>query len=152
MRRIAQQLTQDECVGILENAYRGFLSVNGDGGYPYSVPMNFVYSDGHLYFHCAKEGHKTDAVRRSDKVCFTVLDNPVREPDNWWYHVKSVICFGKARIIDDDAERDLRLRKLGAKYFPEGYDLDGEMRRNGPRADVIDFTILHVTGKRVKER
>ena len=76
MRRSKQALPEEECLRILACGYRGFLSVIGDGGYPYTVPINFVFEDGKLYFHCAKEGHKLDALRACDKACFTVLDEP----------------------------------------------------------------------------
>lgn len=152
MRRFKQQLSEGECINILKNAYRGFLSVIGDGGYPYSIPINFVLGDGKLYFHCAKEGHKMDAVRSCDKSCFTVIDNPQKEPGDWWYHVNSVICFGRITIMEDDAEKDKYLRLLGAKYFPEGYDIEKDMANNAPRANVLEFTIEHCTGKRVREK
>ena len=80
MRRFKQQLPEDECSAILNTAYRGFLSVIGDNGYPYTVPINYVYVDGILYFHCAAEGHKLDALCVCDKACFTVIDTPEREP------------------------------------------------------------------------
>lgn len=152
MRRFRQQLTQEECQAILKRAYRGFLSVNGDNGYPYTIPMNFVYDDGHIYFHSALEGHKIDALRSSSNACFTVIDEPVKEDNDWWFNVKSVICFGKVSIIDMTDERTARLRQLGEKYFPEGYDIDSDLIKNGPRAAVLDFRIVHVTGKRVKEK
>ena len=104
MRRFKQATKPQENITILQTAYRGFLSVIGDGGYPYTVPMNFVYDDGRVYFHCAKEGHKLDAIRACDKACFTVLDNPVKEPGDWWFHVTSVICFGRMRIVEGGIE------------------------------------------------
>lgn len=152
MRRFKQQLPDEESISILRSAYRGFLSVIGDGGYPYSVPINFVYADGKLYFHCAKEGHKLDAIRRCDKACFTVLDNPEKEPDSWWYHVRSVICFGRIRLVEDADEKDQRLRQLGGKYFPDGYDIDADMLKNAPRTELLEFSIEHFTGKRVREK
>ena len=152
MRRFRQQLPDEECIRILENGYRGILSVVGDGGYPYGLPINYYYEHGKLYFHCAQEGHKLDAVRACDKACFTVLDEPVREPGDWWYHVKSVICFGRIREIDDDAERLSSLRKLGRKYFPETYDFEADLTRNGPRAAILALTIEHCTGKAVREK
>lgn len=152
MRRFRQQLPDEESISILRSAYRGFLSVIGDGGYPYSVPINFVYEDGKLYFHCAKEGHKLDAIRRCDKACFTVLDNPEKEPDSWWYHVRSVICFGRIRLVEDVVEKEQRLRQLGGKYFPDGYDIDADMLKNAPRAELLEFSIEHFTGKRVREK
>ena len=152
MRRSKQALPEEECFRILGNAYRGFLSVNGDGGYPYSVPINFVFEDGKLYFHCAKEGHKLDAIRVCDKACFTVLDEPEKEPGDWWYHVKSVICFGRVGIVDDEQERMDRLRSLAGKYFPAGYDTESDILRNGPKAEILAFTIEHISGKAVREK
>ncbi len=152
MRRFKQQLPEEECRVILETAYRGFLSVIGDGGYPYTVPINFVYAEGVLYFHCAVEGHKLDAIRTSDKACFTVIGTPEKEPGDWWYNVRSVICFGRVRIVEEAEEKDKRLRQLGKKYFPEGYDMELDMQRNAARAVVLAFHIEHCTGKRVKEK
>ena len=152
MRRHKQQLPEEECFAILEKAYRGFLSVIGEGGYPYTIPINFVYVNGHIYFHSALERHKMDAIRECDKACFTVIDDPVREPDDWWYHVRSVICRGCISVVEDDAERLAKLRLLGGKYFPQDYDMAGDIRKNGPRAAVLDFRIEHVSGKQVREK
>ena len=151
MRRFKQQLPDEECVAILNEAYRGFLSVVGDGGYPYTIPVNFVYADGHIYFHCALEGHKVDALKACDKACFTVIDQPVQEPSDWWYHVRSVVCFGQVSLVEDAKEHLSRLRMIGRKYFPAGYDMEGDIQRNGPRAAILDLRIEHITGKRVKE-
>ncbi len=152
MRRFKQQLPEEECTAILETAYRGFLSVIGDGGYPYTVPINFFYKEGKLYFHCAREGHKLDALQACDKACFTVIDEPQKEPEDWWYHVRSVICFGRIHIVDDEEERHSLLRQLGKKYFPEGYDMESDMRRNAGHARVLAFSIEHMSGKRVREK
>jgi len=152
MRRFKQELPEQECQEILTKAYRGFLSVIGDGGYPYALPINFVYADGHIWLHSALEGHKIDAIKACDKACFTVIDNPVKEENDWWYHVKSVICFGRIHLVTDEAEHTTRLRQLGAKYFPDGYDIDADMMKNGPRAAVLDFEIEHMSGKKVREK
>ena len=93
-----------------------------------------------------------DAIRKCDKACFTVIDDPVKEEGDWWYHVRSVICFGRIRIVSEDAERVMRLRQLGAKYFPEGYDIDSDLEKNGPRAAVLVFEVDHMSGKRVREK
>ncbi|MBR1926471.1 MAG: pyridoxamine 5'-phosphate oxidase family protein [Bacteroidales bacterium] len=152
MRRSKQALPLTECQDILDRAYRGFLSVIGDGGYPYSFPINFYHEDGKVYFHSALEGHKIDALRACEKACFTVLDEPVREPGDWWYHVKSVICFGRLREITDETLHDETLRKFGRKYFPgEGY-LEKEMAASARHAAVLELTIEHITGKAVREK
>ena len=152
MRRFKQALSAEECQEILAKGYRGFLSVIGDGGYPYALPINYLYADGHLWFHCALEGHKMDAIKACDKACFTVIDEPVREKDDWWYHVRSVICFGRIHVVEDDARRMAMLRRLGEKYFPDGYDIAADMKKNGSRAAVLDLEIEHMSGKRVREK
>lgn len=151
MRRFKQQLPQDECCDILKRSYRGYLSVNGDDGYPYTIPVNFIYIDNHIYFHSALSGHKIDAINKSPKACFTVIDEPVKEKDDWWYHVRSVISFGKIQIVDNEEDRMKYLRLFGEKYFPDNYDLEKELLQSGPHAAVLDFTIEHITGKQVKE-
>ena len=152
MRRYKQQLTEEECIGILDGGYRGVLSVIGDGGYPYAIPINYVFFDGKLYFHCARSGHKLDAIRACDKACFTVLDEPVKEPGEWWYHVRSVICFGRIHIVTDGQEKESILWRLGSKYFPAGYDIGADLVRNGPNAEVLEMVPEHISGKRVREK
>ena len=152
MRRFKQQLSDDECLDILKKSPRGVLAVLGDGGYPYTIPLDFVYENGKLYFHCAKEGHKLDAIRACDKVSFCVLTEGVKEPDSWWYHINSVICFGKIKIVDDPALKDAKLRLLGLKYFPANYDLEADMTKNAPHAEVLELTVEHITGKKVREK
>lgn len=151
MRRIKQQLTTEECEAMLKEAYRGFLSVNGDNGYPYTIPVNFIYMNNHIYFHSAIAGHKIDSINKSSKACFTIINEPVKEQNDWWFHVSSVICFGQIHIIDKESERIEILRAFGGKYFPSDYDINKELMQNGPHAAVLDFTIEHITGKRVKE-
>lgn len=151
MRRYKQQTSEDECADILNKAMRGTLAVLGDDDYPYTVPLNFVYDDGHIYFHCAKEGHKLSAIRKHEKASFCVLSEGVREENDWWYHFTSVIAFGRIREITDEKEKDKRLRMLGSKYFPTAEYLEKEMQQASSRALVLDLKIEHMTGKRVRE-
>jgi nitroimidazol reductase NimA-like FMN-containing flavoprotein (pyridoxamine 5'-phosphate oxidase superfamily) len=152
MRRFKQQMTVEDCVVLLQRVKRGVLAVLGDGGYPYTVPMDFVYNDGHLYFHCAKEGHKLDAIRSCDKASFCVLGEGVKEPDSWWLHFESVVCFGRVYVVEEASRTDALLRLLGAKYFPQGYDMEADMSKNAPNALVLDLQIEHLSGKRVREK
>ena len=152
MRRIKQQMNSEECIALLRRAPRGVLAVLGDGGYPYTVPLDFLYADGRLYFHCAREGHKIDAIRHCGKASFCVLGEGVKEPGSWWYHFESVVCFGRIAIVGDPARADALLRQLGAKYFPQGYDLEADMQKNAPRALVLELQIDHMSGKHVREK
>lgn len=151
MRRFKQQLPMEECEVVLEKAYRGFLSVNGDDGYPYTMPVNFLYHDRHIYFHSAVKGYKMDAVKRSSKACFTVINDPVKEENDWWFHVESVICFGQITVVEDNCERIEKLRLFGKKYFPHDYDIEKELEQNVSHVALLDFSIEYLTGKKVKE-
>ena len=151
MRRFKQQLSEEECLEILKTAKRGVLAVLGDEGYPYAVPLDFVYEDGKIYFHCAKEGHKLDAILQEPKCSFCVLSDGVPEPDSWWFHFSSVISFGKITIMEDPEAIREKLILLGRKYMPTEEEIQTDILKNGPRAHVLELTIEHMTGKRVKE-
>ena len=81
MRRNRQQLSRERCEEILSRATSGVLAVLGDEGYPYAVPLSYVYSEGKFYFHCARQGHKLDAIRREPKASFCVIDE---RPSRSW--------------------------------------------------------------------
>ena len=152
MRRIKQQLSAEECEEILREQPRGVLSVLGEDGYPYGVPIDFLYQDGRLYFHGAREGHKIDALAACDKACLTVLDEGVRQEGEWWLTFRSVICFGRCHVVDDDETRLSVLRTLGMKYIPTTEEMEATMARSAARTAVLEMEIDHMTGKLVKEK
>ena len=151
MRRFKQQLTDAECEEILRHEPRGVLAVLGDDGYPYAVPLDFVYEDGKIYFHCAGEGHKIDAIKRCDKASFCVTDAGERPEGQWWRIFRSVIAFGRVRILEDREEVLSRVRSLGLKFAGPEY-VEKELQRDGKRVQCLEFTIEHMTGKRVNEK
>lgn len=83
MRRNKQAVSREGCVQILKTENRGVLSVVGDEGYPYAIPMNFYYEEKEekLYFHCAREGHKIDAIKNVIKYALPhgIVDTARRE-------------------------------------------------------------------------
>ena len=153
MRRHKQEVGRDVCVRILDEEKRAVLSVNGDDGYPYAVPINFWYDSeaDKIYFHCAKAGHKLDAIMRDDKVCFTVYNTGYHKED-WSYYVTSVIVFGRARVMTDEAVMREKIRKFGLKYYPTAPEVDEEIRRDFDRVNFVEITIEHMTGKLVHEK
>ena len=118
MRRFKQQIPNEECIEILKNEPRGVLSVLGDNGYPYGVPMDHWYSeiDGKLYFHSGKKGHKIDAMLRHPKASFCVYDEGIRENGNWYLTIRSVIVFGKIEVVEDRKKIYDIARKLSHKF------------------------------------
>lgn len=152
MRRLGQQLSQEECIDILINEPRGVLAVLGDDDYPYTVPVSHVYVDGKIYFHGSKTGHKNDAIKKHSKVSYCVIDKGLKEKDSWWYTFRSVIAFGKITTLTDSAEKIDRLTHLGNKFFPTPEDTEDEIDRLLDRTEVFEITIEHMTGKVVQEK
>ena len=152
MRRFKQQLSEDRCIVILKTEKRGVLALNGDGGYPYTVPLSFVYEDGKIYFHSAVEGHKIDAITKDSRASFCVLCETEQDSDGWSYYVDSVVAFGKIAVITGEADRTDKLRKLGLKYFPTAEMVESDLQKNAARALVLALEIEHMTGKHVHER
>ena len=50
----------EACEEVLGRGTAGVLAVAGDEGYPYAVPLSYVYDAAHsaVYFHSALCGHK----------------------------------------------------------------------------------------------
>jgi len=154
MRRFKQAVSEAECKAILKEEKRGVFSVIGDEGYPYSLPINFIYDEeeGRIYFHGAKEGHKVDAIRSCDKVCFTTWDKGFKKEGHWEWNVTSVIVFGRARLIEDRALTEEKARKLALKYFPTAEEAEEELGRSINRMQLFAIDIEHMTGKLVNEK
>lgn len=152
MRRTKQQIPQDECDKLLLSCSNGVLAVHGDDGFPYAVPMSYVYADNKIILHCAKSGHKIDAIRNNPKVSFCVVaqDNVVQETFSTDY--LSVIVFGKAHILEDDEEKKEAIRKLADKYcadIPKERH-EQEIRSDFPALCMVVIDIEHMTGKESK--
>ena len=153
MVRFKQQIGEEECLCILKEEKRGVLSVLGDGGYPYGMPINHYYceEDGKIYFHGGMQGHKIDALRRCDKASFCVYDEGYREEGDWALHIKSVIVFGRVEFIED-RETIYRLSaELSRKFTQDEAYIQGELDRSGPRTLMFALVPEHMTGKLVKE-
>ena len=151
MRRHAQQLSQAECEQILREATCGVLAVQGDDGYPYTVPVNHVYEEGKLAFHCARQGHKIDAMKASNKVSYCVYDQGTRIGDDWPLHFKSVIVFGKVEFIEDRETIYRISAELSHKFTHDEAYIQKEIDRSGPRTLMFALTPEHISGKKVKE-
>lgn len=154
MRRFGQQLTDDECVEILEREKRGVLSVIGDGGYPYGIPLDHWYcrENGRIYFHGARVGHKVDAIRAHDKVCYTVRDaGTPHAPDGWDLDFESVVVFGRMREVEDREEALRACRALCRKFTDDEAYIEREIEKASSRVLVLELAPEHMTGKRVNE-
>lgn len=151
--RKKQSLSREECIRILKTEKRGVLSVNGDDGYPYGLPINHYYSeaDGKLYFHSGKTGHKTDALLRDSRVSFCVYDSGYRKEGEWALNIKSVIVFGRVEILDDHNKAIRICRELSYSFTDDREYIENEISRFGAGVLVFALTPEHMTGKQVRE-
>ena len=158
MRRNKQELSKQECESVLKRGTSGVLALLGDGGYPYAVPLSYVYADGRFFFHCAKTGHKLDAIRKEEKASFCVTDQDRIVPEKFTTCFRSVIAFGKVRILEEENEIRNAIEKLAVKYSPEesGASREAEIERDFSILCMLEFIVEHMSGKEavelVKER
>lgn len=152
MRRSKQQLTEAENIEILKQGTYGVLSVAGEDGYPYGVPVNYVYEDGKIYIHGANAGHKIDAIRRNPKVTFCVVDKSDVIKEEYTTRYRSVIAFGKARIVADECEILAAAEKLAIRFWPEDTKehRDRVIHNDIKVLGIIEIELEHVTGKQQK--
>lgn len=142
-----------ECIGVLENEIRGVLSVLGDDGYPYGMPMNHFYNrdDGKIYFHCGKAGHRLDALKRDNKVSFCTYDSGTRDEGEWAFKVKSVIVFGRIEIVDS-MERIIEITsKLSRRFTTDEEYIRKEIEMYGTETLLLVLSPEHICGKLVTE-
>lgn len=152
MRRKNQALSEEECVAVLRRGTSGVLAAAGEDDYPYAVPLSYVYCDFKLYFHCAKVGHKLEAIARNPKVSFCVIDQDQVVPEKYTTYFRSVIVFGKARILNEAGEKRAALEKLAERYSPE-YP-EGRKAEIDQLLDVVNMVEIQIeamTGKEAKE-
>ena len=153
MRRFKQEISREVCIRILETEKRGVLSMLGDFGYPYGIPMNHWYNpeDGKIYFHGAKAGHKIDAIARCDKVSYCVWDAGYRKEGEWALNVNSVIVFGRIRLVTDEEKARMIGTQLYRKFSDDEEALRRELQNALPRVQCLELTIDHMSGKLVNE-
>lgn len=153
MRRKRQLLDDKESITILEKGTAGVLALSGDEDYPYAVPISYVYNNSKLYFHSAVTGHKIDAVKNSDKASFCVIDQDYIMPEEYTTYYKSVIAFGRIRILEDESEKRAAIELLAKKYHPadtrEGRTYT--INEAWTRMCLLELEIEHMTGKAAKE-
>lgn len=149
MRRKRQLLADSESIEILNRGTSGVLALSGDDDYPYAVPLSYVYDDSKIYFHSAAAGHKIDALKKCGKASFCVIDRDNIIPEKYTTYYRSVIAFGKIRIMKDEEEIKKAVERLAVKYYPE----DSEAHRNEiinkelKALCMLEFSVKHLTGK-----
>ena len=153
MRRKKQALSREESLQVLRRGTSGVLAVSGDGGYPYAVPLSYVCDGDKIFFHCARMGHKLDAIARNEKVSFCVIDQDQIVQEEYTSYFRSVIVFGRARILQDDGERRRALGLLAARYSPDQAQAQRlhAVEKELGAVCMLELAIEHMSGKEAVE-
>ncbi|MFC1974992.1 pyridoxamine 5'-phosphate oxidase family protein [Chloroflexota bacterium] len=150
LRRDDREITDQTTIEtILHRAGVGRLGLAVDNT-PYVVPLNYIYHNGAIYFHCADEGRKIEMLKANPRVCFEVDEHygTVRsnKPTPHSTNYASVIVFGQAKIVDDLPQKFEALQALLDKYAPGRHYRP--MRLNEARTvTVVKISLEAMTGK-----
>ncbi|MBW2527786.1 MAG: pyridoxamine 5'-phosphate oxidase family protein [Deltaproteobacteria bacterium] len=150
MRRVRDEAWMRQ---LLADEEVGHLGLAADGQ-PYVVPLNYAYIDDKIVIHCATKGRKVDLVRQAGACCFAVN----RHPDRIRYHAEkrchyryhSVLAFGRARYVEDGAERLEWLTRF-RDYFSErlGRTIPPEIdRETAEKVGIIVIEVDELTGRK----
>lgn len=152
MRRKKQLLPEEEAIAILKEGTSGVLALSGDDGYPYAVPISYVYEGGKLWFHCAKSGHKLDAIRREPKASFCVIAQDKVVPEEYTTYFRSVIAFGTIRVLEGEEMRPA-IERLALKYSPLESEESRreEIEKTWKALCILELEVEHLTGKEAIE-
>ena len=123
---LPRKMRRDDCRMPLEAVEQylrtetwGVLSVHGDNGFPYGVPMNYVWENGTVLLHATSENsHRLDALERDNRVCFTVVPEHTLDRDRWTTVYRSIIVFGTAEIIRSPEEIFAAMRSFMGQLAP----------------------------------
>lgn len=153
MRRKRQELSREETEAILKRGTSGVLALAEEGGFPYAVPLSYVYSGGKLYFHCAKSGRKLDLICQNPRASFCVIDQDQIVPEKFTTYFRSAIVFGALRVMEDGPEKREAIDKLTVKYAPDSSAAgrQEEIDREWSALCMLEMEISHMTGKEAIE-
>ncbi len=118
-------------------------------GEPYVVPVNYVYADGTVVFHCAFQGKKINFIRANPRACFVVGRQTGEVSDHEGAtscHVDndSVICYGTARVIEDEEERWRALNAFNRRFHPE---VEAISRDRVEKCCAVEIRVAEMTGR-----
>ncbi len=154
IKKKKNEISLDAAKQLLHNSRRGVLAMYGMEGYPYSIPINYFYKEeaNKIYFHGARVGHKVDAIKANEKVCFTVYGNESIKDEAWAPYLQSALVFGKCRLIEDREEIISLVREFAMKYYPNRELVEEEIQMSGKAVQMFEIEIDHLSGKQIQER
>lgn len=154
VRKKINEINIEEAKKLLHQSRRGVLAVIGDNNYPYAIPVNYLYDEENqkIYFHGSRAGHKVDAIKNCDKVCFTVIGNEAIKKETWAPFLQSTVIFGRCHLIEDQSTAMILLKKFAMKFYPNESMVDEEIAVFKKATQMYEIEIEHLSGKEVQER
>ncbi len=136
---------------LLSNAEYGVLSTIGEDEYCYGIPVNYVFINNAIYFHCGtKESHKLDNINNHSKVSFTIVGNTKVLPNKLDTRYESIIVFGQAALLntENNSEKIEALQAIVEKYAPN-FIKNGNLciEKNLERTNIVKISIDYISGK-----
>lgn len=140
-------MNNEDALKLLASGEFGILSTVGEEGQPLGTPLNYVFMDNTVYFHCAKEGHKLNNIINNNKVCFTVVGKTRVLQEKFSTEYESVILIGKAQPVEGE-EKVNALKALIYKYSPD-FIKEGMVyvEKAAEKTCVVKIEIMDITGK-----
>jgi len=147
MRRKDRELSSAEIEALLRDGEYGVLTVVGRNGFPHPIPMSYVYREGEIWLHGAKEGSKLDDIRADSRVSFCVVGQTEVLPEKFSTRYASVILYGTAEEVPlDQAQPCLvaLLEKYSHDHMVKGLEY---IQRAQDKTCVLRILVQHMTGK-----
>jgi nitroimidazol reductase NimA-like FMN-containing flavoprotein (pyridoxamine 5'-phosphate oxidase superfamily) len=121
MHMTDRQLSQADTLALLKKGDFGTLSVNGDDGYPYATPVNYVMVNDKLYIHSAPYGYKIECLQKDAKCCFSAIISAEIIRSKITAAFESVVITGKVVFVEDQAEKKAALEAFVTQKH-QGYE------------------------------
>ena len=151
MRRKDREMDEAFALGIADKCEYAVLSMTDGGGAPYCVPISIVRDGRDVFFHCAREGKKVDAMRGKAEVCIACVGSVRPAADKFTTEFESAIIRGRAEEVLEDAEKIRALRLLCQRHTPANmHNFDAAVSKSLARTAVWKVAIREITGKRKK--
>jgi uncharacterized protein len=147
LRKPENTMDEASMISVLTNAEYGILSTIGPDGYPYGIPMSFVYINNAIYFHGAAEGHKHENITYNDKVSFCIVGKTEVVAEKFTTNYESVILFGNISEVKGTEKQEALfsiVNKYSQQYSEKGKTI---LQNMVDRIHVLKINIEHVVGK-----
>lgn len=153
MRRKDREISAVEALAIVDKCEYAVLSMIDGQGQPYCVPVSIVRDQNTVYFHCAPEGAKTDALRGDPHVCLACVGDTCRAVDQFTTEYESAIVRGIAGEVVNAGEKKRALRLLCERHTPANMgNFDEAVEKSLAVTAVWGVKICEITGKQKKGR